>query len=86
MPMETIVEADLRREVRFCIAAECNGLVVPALASEFMVLTDDERRRVVEIVADEAAGRIRSSPASLRRARRGRPPSRAMPRQPARPR
>jgi 4-hydroxy-tetrahydrodipicolinate synthase len=53
-----IVEAELRREVTFCIAARADGLVVPALASEFMVLTDEERRRVVEIVADEAAGRV----------------------------
>lgn len=54
----SIVEADLRSEVRFCIAAECDGIVVPALASEFMVLTDDERRRVVEIAVEEAAGRL----------------------------
>ena len=53
-----IVEAELRREVTFCIAARADGMVVPALASEFMVLTDEERRRVVEIVADEAAGRV----------------------------
>lgn len=53
-----IVEAELRREVSFCIAAGSHGLVVPALASEFMVLTDDERRRVVEVVAHEAAGRV----------------------------
>jgi 4-hydroxy-tetrahydrodipicolinate synthase len=53
-----IIEADLRREVAFCIAAKSDGLVVPALASEFMLLTDEERRRIVEIVADEAAGRI----------------------------
>ena len=37
-----IIEAELRREVEFCIAARSDGLVVPALASEFMVLTDDE--------------------------------------------
>jgi dihydrodipicolinate synthase/N-acetylneuraminate lyase len=52
-----IVEADLRSEVSFCIAAGVHGLVVPALASEFMVLTDDERRMLVEVTLDEAAGR-----------------------------
>ena len=38
-----VAEADLRREVDFCVAAGCHGVVVPALASEFMVLTDEER-------------------------------------------
>jgi 4-hydroxy-tetrahydrodipicolinate synthase len=47
----------LRREVDFCVAAGAAGLVVPALASEFMVLTDEERRRVVEVVVAQAAGR-----------------------------
>ncbi|HEX5499421.1 MAG TPA: dihydrodipicolinate synthase family protein, partial [Thermomicrobiales bacterium] len=55
----TIVdEAALRREVEFCLACGAHGLVVPALASEFMVLTDEERRRVVEVVAEQAAGRV----------------------------
>jgi dihydrodipicolinate synthase/N-acetylneuraminate lyase len=53
-----LVEIDLRREVSFCITAGAHGLVVPALASEFMVLTDDERRRIVEIVVDEASGKL----------------------------
>jgi 4-hydroxy-tetrahydrodipicolinate synthase len=54
----TEIEPDsLRREVEFCIAAGAAGLVVPALASEFMVLTDAERRAVVEVVVAQAAGR-----------------------------
>lgn len=53
-----VVESDLRREVDFCIATGSHAVVVPALASEFMVLTDDERRRVVEIAIDAAAGRV----------------------------
>jgi 4-hydroxy-tetrahydrodipicolinate synthase len=53
-----IVVDDLRREVAFCIGAGAHGLVVPALASEFMVLTDEERRLLVETVIDEAAGRV----------------------------
>jgi dihydrodipicolinate synthase/N-acetylneuraminate lyase len=53
-----MIEADLRREIEFCIAAGSHGVVVPALASEFMVLTDEERRRIVEITVEAAAGRI----------------------------
>jgi 4-hydroxy-tetrahydrodipicolinate synthase len=56
-PVDTVDEASLRREVEFCIAADVPGLVVPALASEFMVLTDDERRFVVEVVVDQTGGR-----------------------------
>ena len=51
-------EASLRREVRFCLACGCHGLVAPVNASEFYTLTDDERKRVVEIVAEENAGRV----------------------------
>lgn len=57
-PSDNVDECDLRREVDFCIAGRVDGLVVPALASEFMVLTDDERRKVVEIVIDQAQGRV----------------------------
>jgi dihydrodipicolinate synthase/N-acetylneuraminate lyase len=55
--LTVIDEAALRREVDFCIACGAHSLVAPALASEFMVLTDDERRRVVELVVAQAAGR-----------------------------
>ena len=57
-PVDTIDEAALRRQVDFCIAAGAHGLVVPALASEFMVLTDEERRAVVEVVIDQTHGRV----------------------------
>jgi 4-hydroxy-tetrahydrodipicolinate synthase len=40
----------LRAEVEFCLRAGVHGLVVPALASEFMVLTAQERRAIVETV------------------------------------
>lgn len=53
-----LVESDLRREVEFCIASGAHGVVVPALASEFMVLTDEERRRVVEVTVEAAVGRL----------------------------
>jgi dihydrodipicolinate synthase/N-acetylneuraminate lyase len=51
-------EASLRREVRFCIDAGAHGLVGPANAGEFATLSDDERRRWIEVVLDETAGRI----------------------------
>jgi len=50
-------EASLRREVNFCIEAGAAGLVGPANASEFPTLSDDERKRWIEIVVEEAAGR-----------------------------
>jgi 4-hydroxy-tetrahydrodipicolinate synthase len=57
-PVNAIDEASLLRQVDFCIAGGVHGLVIPALASEFMVLTDDERRFVVEATIDQAAGRV----------------------------
>lgn len=51
-------EASLRRTVRFCIEAGAHGLVGPANASEFSTLSDDERRRWIEIVVSECGGRI----------------------------
>ncbi len=51
-------EAGLRRVVRFCIEAGARGLVGPANASEFSTLSDDERRRWIEIVVGEAAGQV----------------------------
>ena len=51
-------EASLRREVRFCIEAGATGLVGPANASEFPTLSDDERKRWMEIVIHEAGGQI----------------------------
>jgi 4-hydroxy-tetrahydrodipicolinate synthase len=53
-----IDEASLRREVRFCIDAGAKGLVGPAIASEFALLSDDERKHWLEIVISEAGGRI----------------------------
>jgi 4-hydroxy-tetrahydrodipicolinate synthase len=51
-------EASLRRVVRFCIEVGARGLVGPANASEFATLSDDERKRWLEIVVGEAAGQI----------------------------
>jgi 4-hydroxy-tetrahydrodipicolinate synthase len=51
-------EASLRKQIRFCIEAGAHGLVGPANASEFATLSDDERKRWIEIVVSEAAGQI----------------------------
>lgn len=51
-------EESLRREVRFCIEAGAHGLVGPANASEFPTMSDDERKRWLEIVVQEAGGQI----------------------------
>lgn len=58
LPLDRIDEDALRREVEFCIRCGVHGLVIPALASEFMVLTDAERRQVVASTAEQAAGRV----------------------------
>src|SRR5436190_6116831 len=50
-------EASLQREVEFCIQCGAHGLVAPVNASEFTSLSDDERKRVVEIVVKATAGR-----------------------------
>ena len=51
-------EAALRREVTFCVHAGAHGLVFPVLGSEFQFLSDVERQQLVEVVIEEAAGRI----------------------------
>lgn len=50
--------ADLARQVRFCLAAGCHGLVYPVLGSEFQFLTGGERRKLVETVIHAAGGRV----------------------------
>ena len=51
-------ETSLRKSVGFCIDAGAAGLVGPANASEFTTLSDDERRRWLEIVVAEAGGQV----------------------------
>ena len=56
---EQVVDDDsLRAEVDFCIAAGVDGLVVPALASEFMVLAPEERQGVIATVIDQTGQRV----------------------------
>ena len=51
-------EASLRKQIRFCIEAGAHGLVGPANASEFATLSDDERKRWIDIVVSETSGQI----------------------------
>jgi dihydrodipicolinate synthase/N-acetylneuraminate lyase len=51
-------EVSLQKQVRFCIEAGAHGLVGPANAGEFPTLSDEERRRWIEIVVAEASGQI----------------------------
>lgn len=51
-------EASLRKEVHFLLDVGVHGLVGPAFASEFGVLADEERRRWLEIVINEAGGAV----------------------------
>jgi 4-hydroxy-tetrahydrodipicolinate synthase len=51
-------EASLARCVAFCVEAGAHGIVAPVNASEVTGLTDDERRRVAEIVVATVAGQI----------------------------
>lgn len=46
------------QQIDFCIAAGVHGLVLPAMASEFFSLSDDERFEVVEFAAKTMAGRL----------------------------
>ena len=48
----------LKREVNFCIQAGAHGLVYPVLGSEFQFLTEEERHLLVEVVVNEANGRL----------------------------
>lgn len=51
-------EASLKREVAFCLEAGAHGLVFPVLGSEFQMLSDRERQRLVEIVVGETAHQV----------------------------
>ncbi len=51
-------EESLRREVDFVIAAGARGIVTPVNTSEFFLLADDERRRLAEVVVEQARGRV----------------------------
>ena len=51
-------EDGLARVVRFCLDGGAQGLVGPANASEFTTLSDDERRRWLEVVVETVQGEV----------------------------
>jgi len=55
---EEIDEDALRRLIDFAIAGGTGAVCLPAYASEFYKLTDEEKLRVVKIAVDHSAGRI----------------------------
>jgi 4-hydroxy-tetrahydrodipicolinate synthase len=55
---ETIDERALRNLINFAIASGLQAVCLPAYASEFYKLTDDERLQVVKIAVEQAAGRL----------------------------
>lgn len=46
------------RQIEYCMRAQVHGLVVPAMASEFFTLTDQERFAVVEFALKQVAKRV----------------------------
>lgn len=56
---EEIDEAALRKLIDFAIAGGIKAVCLPAYASEFYKLSDDEKLRVVKIAVDQAAGQIK---------------------------
>ncbi|MCY4070786.1 MAG: dihydrodipicolinate synthase family protein [Chloroflexi bacterium] len=50
--------ASMERQIEFCIRAGADGLVFPVLGSEFMFLSDNERRDLVAFTVKHACGRI----------------------------
>jgi dihydrodipicolinate synthase/N-acetylneuraminate lyase len=56
---EEIDEASLRDLVEFAISKNIKAVCLPAYASEFYKLTDEERLRVVRIAVSQSAGRVK---------------------------
>ncbi|NCU04842.1 MAG: dihydrodipicolinate synthase family protein [Chitinophagaceae bacterium] len=55
---EEIDEKALRRLIDFAVERGIEAVCLPAYASEFYKLTDDEKLQVVKIAVDQAAGRL----------------------------
>ena len=50
--------ASLRDEIAFCLEAGAHGIVAPVNASEFWTLSDEERKRVAQVIVREVASRV----------------------------
>ena len=55
---DRIDEDVLRAEVEFCIQSGVGGLMAPLLVSEFMALSEDERRLMMRVPVEQAKGRV----------------------------
>src|SRR5688500_1523397 len=55
---ETIDEDSLRGLIEFAISSGLKAVCLPAYASEFYKLTDEERLRIVKIAVQQASGRL----------------------------
>lgn len=55
---DRIDEEVLRAEVEFCVQAGVGGLMTPLLVSEFMALSEDERRLMMRAPVEQAKGRV----------------------------
>ena len=55
---EALDEGRLRAVVRFLIGRRVEGLYITGSTGESFLMSPDERKRVVEVTVDEAAGRI----------------------------
>ena len=55
---DRIDEDVLRGEIEFCVDSGVGGLVAPVMVSEFFVLSEAERRQMVRVTVEAAAGRV----------------------------
>ena len=51
-------EESIRRQAEFCVRGGAHGIVMPVNASEFFVLSDEERKRVIRWTVESVAGRV----------------------------
>jgi 2-keto-3-deoxy-L-arabinonate dehydratase len=56
--LDRIEEEVLAAEVEFCIESGVGGLVAPVMVSEFRVLSEQERRTMIRVPVEVAAGRV----------------------------
>jgi hypothetical protein len=71
VPTGSLDRDAMRRQVRACVRNGAHGIAVLGLATEVGKLTQQERRVLVELVADEVAGRIPVAVTGVRAYRRG---------------
>lgn len=56
---EGVLDEDgLRKQIDFCVDTGARGIVYPVMVSEFWLLSDDERKRVVDVAVAQVDGRI----------------------------